>query len=85
VPGFGEELMKVQVGDVVQIDPELPHCFFRGCFMLVTEVRSWGAIGFIAIPGSSVRAPAQAWFRCETAHLVRIGPAAWKPATSEKA
>lgn len=72
----------LQVGDVVQIDPETPDCFFRGCFMLVTEVRSWGAIGFIAIPASRSELPAQAWFRCETARLKRIGPAPWP---SEKA
>jgi hypothetical protein len=67
----------IAVGDVVQIDPAMLTCSFAGCFMAVTEVRSWGAIGWIAIPGPRGQMPARAYFRCEWQWVKRIGPAAW--------
>jgi hypothetical protein len=68
---------ELRVGDVVQISPETPSKF-RGCFMLVTEPKSWGAQGFIAIPyGEDM--PGNAYFRCKWEDMEYIGPAVWVP------
>jgi hypothetical protein len=70
--------MTLDVGDVVQIDPAMADSFFAGCFMFVTEVKSWGAQGFIAIPGDRDALPGRAYFRCKTEDMKRIGRAAWR-------
>ncbi len=67
----------VAVGDVVQIDPTMEDCFFPGCFMQVTEVKSFGAQGFICMPQSRDEPPGQAFFRVDSANMVRIGKAEW--------
>ena len=67
----------IAVGDVVQIDPSLPGCFFGGCFIHVTEVRSFGAQGFICMPQSREEPPGQAFFRVESANMVRVGRSEW--------
>jgi hypothetical protein len=66
----------LEVGDVVQISPE-HESFFRGCFMLVTEVKVWGAQGFVAMPGKRDEMPGRAYYRCRWEHMAHIGRAAW--------
>jgi hypothetical protein len=64
-------------GDVVQIDPAAGG-FFAGCFMVVTEPKSWGAQGYIMMPAQSrEQMPAPCFYRAENQHLVKIGVAAW--------
>lgn len=67
------------VGDVVQIDPEHDPRF-GGCFMVVTDPETWGATGFVQIPGGG-----QAYYRCPSEHLHLIGRAEWvlAPPTEE--
>lgn len=43
---------KISAGDVVQINPD-HDLHFGGCFMVVTEVRNWGLIGYVKPPGTS--------------------------------
>lgn len=47
--------MKVSVNSVVQVNESGPDPFV-GCFILVTEVRSYGVQGFPPIPGGAGRA-----------------------------
>ena len=61
----------VAVDDVVQIDPAHDD-IFGGCFLLVTEKKSWGVQGFVHIPGGG-----DAYYRCPFDCLEYIGPAAW--------
>jgi len=70
----------LKIGDVVQIDPQLDNCFFRGCFMIVTEPKSWGAQGFIAMPGKRDEMPGRAYFRCKFENMELVGRATWVPA-----
>jgi hypothetical protein len=71
-------------GDIVQISPELPDCFFGGCFMQITEPKSWGAQGFIAIPGERGTAPGRAFLRCKWADMEFIGHAVWVSCDKEE-
>ena len=68
---------ELQVGDVVQINPDKEDCFFGGCFMQVTEPKSFGAQGFILMPQSRDNPPGQAFFRCKFEDMEFIGKAAW--------
>jgi hypothetical protein len=69
---------RLRVGDVVQIDPTQEGCF-RGCFMLVTESRSWGAMGYVACPVGDAM-PGRGYYRCPWEHMEYIGRATWIPA-----
>jgi hypothetical protein len=79
------EARELQVGDVVQISPDLPDCFFGGCFLLVTEPKPWGAQGFVAMPQNRGELPGRAYFRCKWADMEYVGPAAWIPADDAEA
>lgn len=68
----------LEPGDVVQIDPESGG-FFSGCFMLVTEPKSWGAQGFISIPRSRDELPGRAFFRARFDQMEYVGKAEWVP------
>lgn len=52
----------LQVGEVVQINPETQD-LFGGCFMVVTEPKSFGAQGYVTVPHAD--GPRQAYFRCK--------------------
>lgn len=60
-------------GDVVQIDPSHDDVF-GGSFMLVTEPKSWGAMGFVVIPGQG-----NAYYRVPFDKCVKVGKAEWIP------
>lgn len=63
-----------KVGQVVQIapQPDADDDVFGGCFMIVTEPKSWGAQGYVQIPGKG-----QAYYRCESERMLPVGMAVW--------
>lgn len=69
------EKRELQAGDVVQLAPG-EHAF-TGCFMLVTEPKSFGAEGFVAMPKRVGEPPGEAYYRAEWADMEYVGPAAW--------
>lgn len=63
----------LEIGDVVQIDPEHDKRF-GGCFMVVTEPKAWGAQGYCASPEH----PGGLFFyRCKFENMEYIGKAEW--------
>lgn len=77
----------LKVGDLVQLDPAY-HLgersgFFAGCFMVVTELKSFGAMGYIPIPGNRGEMPGMAYYRAKWEEMHIIGQAIW--AVDEKA
>jgi len=71
----------LEVGDVVQIDPEEDEVF-GACFMVVTSPRSWGAEGYVqALPGfnedGSRHLGGRAYKRCEFEKMHYIGKDEW--------
>lgn len=65
-------------GDAVQLSPEVCNRAFAGCVMIVTEPKSWGAIGYVQICGDTRDAPGpQAYYRAEWSEMEYIGRAAW--------
>ncbi len=69
---------ELKPGDVVQLAPSDDHAF-GGCFMLITEPKSWGAQGFIALPTERGRIPSSAFFRCKFEAMEYIGAAVFVP------
>lgn len=67
--------LSVHLNSVVQIHPGHDERF-GGCLMIVTEIKSWGAVGFVQVPGGSDDRGA-AFFRCPASAMSEIGPAAW--------
>jgi hypothetical protein len=65
----------IQVGDVVQLAPG-DHAFSY-CFVTVTEVKTWGIQGFVAIPTGRGEMPGQAYTRVKWADMTKVGKADW--------
>ena len=70
------DLLKIEEGDVVQIDPESDGKF-AACLMVVTEVKGWGLQGYVTVPGSVVGGSGRAFYRVKHDNYVKIGPAKW--------
>lgn len=72
--------MELTVGDVVQIAGD-SEGFFAGCFMMVTEPKTFGAQGFIAIPEERGTMPSEAYYRAKWDEMEYVGKATWLPAS----
>lgn len=48
---MSEQDERIEIGSVVQINAEHDPCF-GACFMVVTEVKSWGVQGYVKVPGA---------------------------------
>ncbi|HEU5433111.1 MAG TPA: hypothetical protein VFU81_15700, partial [Thermomicrobiales bacterium] len=48
---------------------------FGGCFLIVTEVKSWGVQGYVAMPEAGKTA--RAYYRVHSDQMARIGRAEW--------
>lgn len=70
------DLLKIEEGDVVQIDPESDGKF-AACLMIVTEVKNWGLKGYVTVPGAIVGGSGQAFYRVSHDNYVKVGPAKW--------
>lgn len=69
---------QLQVGDVVQIDPDHDP-MFGGCFMIVTEPKAFGAQGAVLGPGGNGQnGSGIAYYRCSFENMEFIGHAMWE-------
>lgn len=64
----------LEVNDVVQLGP---NTSFPYCFMVVTEVKSFGAQGYVMVPGDLREVPGQAYYRAKHEDMDYIGKATW--------
>lgn len=69
----------MQPGAVVQVDIDHDPACFAACFVLVTEVRSWGVQGFVFMPASKESLPGRAYLRLKWEDVEPVGPACWVP------
>jgi len=65
----------IEVNDVVQIDPASDEVF-GACFMIVTEVKSWGVQGYVQVPGKGDDG-GRGYYRCKYENLSFVGKAVW--------
>ena len=77
-------------GEVVQLNEKCRNVSFVGCFMLVTEAKSFGAMGFIQLPCEPpINGPCclvengrgQAFYRATFEEMDYVGKAAIVPAS----
>lgn len=67
------EEYRLEVGDVVQLDPEkVGNKQFGACFLVVTEVKNWGVQGYVTAPGHG-----QAYYRAKWDEMNFVGKAIW--------
>ncbi len=62
------------VGDVVQLSPESNFPFG---FMQITEIKSWGAQGFLPVYKTLGQEPDRAYYRAKWEEMTKIGCAEW--------
>jgi hypothetical protein len=65
--------VRIMVGSVVQIDPAHDDVF-GGSFLVVTEMKTWGVMGYVTIPGKDGGA---AYRRVAFDKVIYIGQAEW--------
>jgi hypothetical protein len=66
---------RICVGSVVQIDPAHDEVF-GACFLVVTEMKSFGVMGYVTIPGKGEKG-GNAFYRVAFDRVHYIGPAEW--------
>lgn len=66
---------RIEVGSVVQIDPAYDDVF-GACFLLVTEMKSFGVMGYVTVPGKGEKG-GDAYYRVSFEHITYIGQAEW--------
>lgn len=65
-------------GDVVQLDPVLTaNPMFRGCMLVVSEVKPWGVQGYVQGLGENGQMGGQAYYRAETGTFAFVGRSVW--------
>lgn len=68
------EPQKLEIHTVVQLNPgKVSNPMFAACFMVVTESKSWGAQGYVTVPGEN----GLAYYRAEWHEMELIGTAVW--------
>lgn len=67
----------LQKGYICQISPDFEVRPFAGCFLVVTDPRPWGAIGYVQSLGQDNEPGGQAYVRVKLEDLVLVGAAEW--------
>lgn len=70
---------ELKIGDIVQLDPiETKNPMFRGCFMVVSEPKGFGAQGYVQGLGEKMQPGGQAYYRASWEEMEPTGGrAAW--------
>ena len=67
-----------EIGDIVQLDPDnTVNPMFSGCFMVVTEIKSWGVQGYVPSLGDKGKPGGLAYYRANFEDIVKVGHAEW--------
>ncbi|RJO62622.1 MAG: hypothetical protein C4542_02965 [Dehalococcoidia bacterium] len=71
---------EIAVGDVVQISPDCQtNPMFGACMLTVTELKSFGVMGFVQALGENGERGGQAYIRLRRDEYEYVGKAAWTP------
>lgn len=50
-------MIELRPGSIVQVNPDCSHGregqWFNACLVVVTEVRAWGVLGYVQVPGTT--------------------------------
>lgn len=67
------ESTELKEGEIVQLSPDCGNPMFAGCFMTVTEPKSWGAQGYVQALGQDGKPGGQAYCRTNWEEMERTG------------
>lgn len=68
----------LEVNDIVQLDPEkVGNRMFAACFMIVTEIKTWGVQGYVQSLGENGNPGGQAYYRAKWDEMIKVGKAEW--------
>lgn len=72
----------ISAGDIVQLSPDVRNAAFACCLMVVTELKPWGAQGYVQALGDARDAPGgRAYYRATWDEMEPTGgKVAWEPA-----
>ena len=68
---------KLEAGMVIQLSPMVRNDAFAGCFMVVTEPKSFGAQGYVQVLGDNAGPGGQAYLRPSWEQMEYVGKAIW--------
>ncbi|MBU4609186.1 hypothetical protein IMZ29_01025 [Achromobacter sp. GG226] len=73
-PAAAEDAARASIlpGSVVQLSPTTGNPAFAACFMVITDVMPWGAMGYVRVPGGG-----DAYYRAKHEDMTLIGRAEW--------
>lgn len=69
--------MDYKIGDVVQLGPKTKNKIFAYCFMTITELKDFGAQGYVQSVGENRENGGQAYYRASFEEMEFIGRARW--------
>ena len=74
-----QDTMNIEINDVIQLNPETcRNRMFAGCFFVGTEIKPWGAQGYVQALGKDEQPGGQAYYRATWEELGNpIGTAEW--------
>ena len=65
---------RLEVGEIVQLSPETcRNKMFGGCLMVVSELKAWGAQGYVQALGTDEARGGQAYYRAQWLEMERTG------------
>lgn len=65
--------MPLQVGEVIQLNPlTTANKMFAGCLMVITEIKNWGAQGYVQSLGNNGEIGGQAYYRASFTEIVKL-------------
>ena len=71
-------IQNLDLGDIVQLDPnKVGNPMFAGCYMTITEIKTWGAQGYVQALGENGNPGGQAYYRAKWDEMVKVGHAEW--------
>lgn len=69
---------QLNIGHVVQLDPvTVLNKAFASCMMVITEIKPWGAMGYVHTLGENRRPGGQAYYRATWVEMEWVGTTVW--------
>lgn len=68
---------ELESGDLVQLSPYVANPMFAFCFMVITELKEWGAQGYVQSLGKNGEPGGQAYCRAKWDEMELVGRAKW--------
>lgn len=72
-----KENSELRKGDVVQLSPNVGNPMFACCMMVVSELKDFGAQGYVQSLGTNGKPGGQAYYRAKWDEMELVGETVW--------